>query len=65
MVFKIVNNSIDRNRIVAIWNNLTDYLDVAHSINLFKNRLDRHWCIQELFYYYESKLSGIGNCSFD
>jgi len=53
------------NRIVAIWNSLPDYVVDAHSVNLFKNSLDRHWCTQELFYDYESKLTGIGNRNFD
>jgi len=53
------------NRIVAIWNSLPDYVVDEHSVNVFKNSLDRHWCTQELFYDFEFELSGIGNHSFD
>jgi len=52
------------NRIVAIWNSLPDYVVDADSVNVFKNSLDRHWCTQELFYDYESKLTRIGNRRF-
>lgn len=51
------------NRIIAIWNSLPDYVVDAHSVNLFKNSLDRHWCMQELLYDFKSELSGIGNRS--
>jgi len=44
---------------------LPDYVFDAHSVDLFRNRLDGHWCTQELFYYYESELSDIGNRSFN
>jgi len=37
----------------------------VHSVNVFKNSLDRRWCTQELFYDYVSELSGIGNRGFD
>jgi len=40
------------NRIVAIWNSLPDYVVDTHSVNVFKNSLERHWCRQELFYDY-------------
>jgi len=55
------------NRIVAIWSSLSDYVADVHSVNVFRNSLDRHWCtrMQEVFYDYESELSGIGNRSFD
>jgi len=52
------------NRYVAMWNGLPDYVVDAH-VNVFKNRLDRYWCRQELVYDYESELSGIRNRSFD
>ena len=53
------------NRIIAIWNSLPDYVVDAHSVNVFKNRLDKHWCKQDILYDYESELSGIGNRSLE
>jgi len=37
------------NRIVAVWKCLPNYVVDAHSVNVFMNSLDRHWCTQELF----------------
>jgi len=33
------------NRIVAIWSSLADYVVDAHSVNVFKNSLDRHFVL--------------------
>ena len=52
------------NRIVAIWNSLPNVVD-AHNINIFKNRLDKHWCMQDVIYDYESDLSRTGSRSFE
>ena len=49
------------NRIIAIWNSLLNYVVDAHNINIFKNRLDKHWCMQDVVYDYESDLSGTGS----
>ena len=51
------------NRVVDIWNSLPDSIVSADSINIFKNRLDKLWCNQDLFFNYESELTGTGNRS--
>ena len=38
------------NRIVAIWNSLPGHAVDANSINIFKHRLDSHWCMQDIMY---------------
>ena len=53
------------NRIVAIWNSLPNHVVDAHNINIFKNRLDKHWCMQDVLYDCESELTGIGDRSFE
>ena len=53
------------NRIVAIWNSLPSHVVDADSINIFKNRLDSHWCMQDIMYDFDSELTGIGNRSFE
>ena len=52
-------------RVIAIWNSLPNYVVEAHSLNIFKNRLDKHWCMQDVIYDFESDLSGTGNRSFE
>ena len=37
-------------RAAPIWNSLPDYVVSADSVNSFKNRLDKHWEMQELVY---------------
>ena len=53
------------NRIVAIWNSLPGHVVDADSINIFENRLDSHWCMQDIMYDFDSELAGIGNRSFE
>ena len=53
------------NRIVAIWNSLTGHVVDADCINIFKNRLNSHWCMQDIMYDFDSELTGIGNRSFE
>jgi ribonucleases P/MRP protein subunit RPP40 len=52
------------NRVVAIWNSLPDNVVDVNSINIFKNRLDSYWCMQDVVFDFESDLTGIGNRSF-
>ena len=37
-------------RTAPIWNSLPDYVVSADSVNSFKNRLDKHWEMQEVVY---------------
>jgi len=51
------------NRVIPVWNSLPNYVVSAHTINTFKNRLDKFWCDQEVLYHYNTDLHGIGNRS--
>lgn len=37
-------------RVVRIWNSLTDYVVHAPSVDSFKGRLDRLWCVKDQMY---------------
>ena len=37
-------------RVVNIWNRLPDSVISANNVNTFKNRLDKFWAYQELFF---------------
>jgi len=41
------------NRIVNIWISLPDKVVCADSVNAFKNRLDKHWMNQDIYYVHE------------
>ena len=43
--------------IVDVWNSLPNKVVTAPSVNLFKNRLDRHWKEQDLVYDFEAQLN--------
>ena len=49
---KFVNNDILKhlytNRIVEIWNSLPDYVVEVNIINIFENRLNKHWRMQNI-----------------
>lgn len=47
-------------RIVNSWNSLPNEVVEAESVNAFKNRLDRHWDTQDMFYNFEAELTGTG-----
>ena len=51
------------NRIILTWNSLPDYVVLANSLNLFKNRLDGHWSIQDVLYNWEADLTVTGDRS--
>ncbi len=44
------------NRIVNMWNSLPDNVVSAHSLNVFKNVLDRLWCNQDILYNYRADI---------
>jgi len=47
------------NRVIPIWNSLTDYAVSAETVNTFKNRLDRFWSNHDVLY--RADLHGINN----
>ena len=49
------------NRVIPIWNSLSDYVVSAETVNTFKNRLDRSWSNQDVLYDYRADLHGIRN----
>jgi len=50
------------NRVVSIWNSLSNHVVSADTVNTFKNRLDK-WLNQEVIYNYKADLVGTGNHS--
>jgi len=48
------------NRVIPVWNSLSDYVVCAETVNTFKNRLDKHWSDQYVLYDYNAYLRGIG-----
>jgi len=51
------------NRVIPMWNSLSNYVVSAKTVNTFKNRLDKFWSDQEVLYDYITDLQGIGNRS--
>jgi len=51
------------NRVIPIWNSLSNHVVSAETVNTFKNRLDKFWSDQEVLYDYKTDLLGIGNRS--
>ena len=51
------------NRVIVIWNSLSDYVVSAETVNTFKRRLDKFWSYQDVLYNYKADLHGIGNRS--
>ena len=46
-------------RIAKYWNKLPDKIANAPSINAFKNRLDKHWKDEDIYYLdYKSEITG-------
>ena len=53
------------NRIIRIWNSLPDSIVNAVTTNTFKNRLDKFWCSQSMFYNFDTEMTGIGGRSYN
>jgi len=51
------------NRVIPIWNSLSDYVVSAKTVNTFKRRLDKFWSDQDVLYNYKADLHGVGNRS--
>jgi len=50
------------NRIIPVWNSLSNHVVSADTINTFKNRLDNFWS-QKVLHDHKTDLYGIGNSS--
>ena len=51
------------NRVIPIWNSLSNHVVSADTVNCFKNRLDKFSSSQIVLYDYKADLDGIGNRS--
>jgi len=43
------------NRVIPIWNSLSDHVVYAETVNTFKNRLDRFWFNQDVLLWLQSR----------
>jgi len=48
------------NRVVTIWNSLSNWVVTAESTNIFKTRLDTFWHNQDIMYDFHAQLEGTG-----
>jgi len=51
------------NRVIPIWNSLSNRVVSVETVNTFKNCLDKFGSDQEVLYNYKTDLHGIGNRS--
>jgi len=51
------------NRVIPVWNSLSDYVVSSNTVSIFKHRLDGYWLDQDVKYNYKADLCGIGNRS--
>ena len=45
-------------RIISSWNCLTEDIVCASSINVFKNKLDKFWKNEDIYFDFEARLPG-------
>ena len=48
-------NNFFTNRVVDVWNSLPNSIVTAKNVEIFKRRLDKHWCHHPMIYDYEAK----------
>ena len=46
-------------RVVGVWNSLPDSVVTANSLNIFKNRLDKFWGNEDIYYDFNASLTGM------
>ena len=51
------------NRVVPIWNSLSNHVVSADTVNTFKQRVDKFWLNQKVIYNHKADLVGTGNQS--
>jgi len=51
------------NRVIPIWNSLSNHVVSADTVNRFKNRLDKFWSNQEVLHNHKADLHVTGNRS--
>jgi len=51
------------NRVIPIWNSLSDSLVSSNTVNSFKHHLAKYWFDQDVKYNYKADLHCIGNNS--
>jgi len=51
------------NRVIPIWNRLSDSIVSAKTVNTFKRHLDKFWSGQDVLHNYKPDLHGIKNRS--
>jgi len=49
------------NRITNLWNGLPEDIVAAQSLNSSKNKLDKHWHLQELRFNWRAEITGTGS----
>jgi len=58
-----LGKSIFTNRIIPVWNSLSDQVVSSDTVNTFKRRLDKYWSDQDILCDYKADSHGIGNRS--
>ena len=51
------------NRVVNIWNSLSEYVVHANTVNCFKSRLGKFWSHHDLIYNFRAEICGTGSRS--
>ena len=49
------------NRIVSVWNSLPEDVVSAATLNIFKNKIDKHWVNQECKFNWKANISETGS----
>jgi len=50
-------------RVINMWNSVTQYVVNPTSVNSFKTNINKFWCSQDVYYNYESDIADTGNRS--
>jgi len=45
---------------INMWNSLPDNVILADNVNQFKNRLDKHWKMHDIVFYYNADIAETG-----